>query len=318
MNRIDRITAILIQLQSKRVVKAQEIANRFEISLRTVYRDIRTLEEAGVPLISEAGIGYSIMEGYRLPPVMFTEEEATAFLTAEKLVEKLTDQTTAQQYHSAMYKVKSVLRSREKEFLEDLNQHIQVVDYAPALETTPQQDLLQKILKSVIEQRVLKIRYRALQSDEVTERDIEPIGVYFSVSQWYLIAFCRWRDAYRNFRFDRMIDLQTTSQLFKKRGLTLNTYLEQMAEQRELETVIVLFDKKYARYAKGQRYYHGFVSERQKGNQVEMTFLTTSVRGMARWLLMFTDKVEIVSPDSLRNELFKLVESLQKHFQQVY
>src|SRR5436190_22716018 len=94
MNRIDRLTAILVQLQSKRVVKAQEIADKYKLSLRTVYREIKALDEAGVPIIGEAGIGYSIMEAYRLPPVMFTKEEATAFLTAEKLVEKLTDVST--------------------------------------------------------------------------------------------------------------------------------------------------------------------------------------------------------------------------------
>ncbi len=79
MNRIDRVTAILIQLQSKKIVRAQEIAERFSISLRTVYRDIKTLEEAGIPIAGEAGVGYSIMEGYRLPQVMFTKEEAIAF-----------------------------------------------------------------------------------------------------------------------------------------------------------------------------------------------------------------------------------------------
>src|ERR1700744_5111837 len=104
MNRIDRISAILIQLQSRRVVKAIDIAERFAISLRTVYRDVKTLEEAGVPILGEAGVGYSIMDGYRLPPVMFTMEEATAFLTAEKLIEKLTDATTESSYKSAMHK----------------------------------------------------------------------------------------------------------------------------------------------------------------------------------------------------------------------
>ena len=110
MNRIDRVTAVLIQLQSKKIVKAQDIAERFSISLRTVYRDINTLQEAGVPIIGEAGLGYSIMDGYRLPPVMFTKEEATAFLTAEKLIEKFTDPSTEVSYKSAMYKVRAVLR----------------------------------------------------------------------------------------------------------------------------------------------------------------------------------------------------------------
>ncbi|MGZ4000778.1 MAG: helix-turn-helix transcriptional regulator, partial [Mucilaginibacter sp.] len=119
MNRIDRISAILIQLQSRRVVKASDIAERFNISLRTVYRDIRTLEEAGIPLIGEAGVGYSIMDGYRLPPVMFTREEATAFLTAEKLMEKLTDPSSDENYKSAMYKIRSVLRMAEKDYLDN-------------------------------------------------------------------------------------------------------------------------------------------------------------------------------------------------------
>ena len=71
MNRIDRLSAILIQLQSRRLVKAQHIADKFSISLRTVYRDVHALQEAGVPVIGEAGTGYSLMEGYKLPPVMF-------------------------------------------------------------------------------------------------------------------------------------------------------------------------------------------------------------------------------------------------------
>lgn len=89
--RFDRIVAILIQLQSKKIVKAQELADRFECSLRTIYRDIRTLEASGVPIYSEAGVGYALMDGYRLPPVMFTREEVSSFIAAEKLMQKFTD-----------------------------------------------------------------------------------------------------------------------------------------------------------------------------------------------------------------------------------
>src|ERR1700743_2579363 len=126
MNRIDRVSAILIQLQSRRVVKANDIAERFGISLRTVYRDVKTLEEAGIPIIGEAGVGYSIVDGYRLPPVMFTREEATAFLTAEKFVETLTDSSTTDNYKSAMYKIRAILKSTEKDLLEDIDGKIEV------------------------------------------------------------------------------------------------------------------------------------------------------------------------------------------------
>lgn len=178
MNRIDRVTAILIQLQSKRVVKAQEIADRFGISLRTVYRDVKTLEEAGIPVIGEAGIGYSIMEGYRLPPVMFTQEEATALLTAEKLVEKLTDASTREVYQAAMFKIKSVLRLTERDHIENLEQHIEVID-SPNFSGQPTDTAyLQQILKAIAAKAVINIDYFAEHSQEKTNRNIESVGVF--------------------------------------------------------------------------------------------------------------------------------------------
>src|SRR5436190_19791823 len=120
MNRIDRLTAILIQLQTKRIVRAEEIANRFEISLRTVYRDVKALMEAGVPIGSEAGTGYFIVDGYHLPPVMFSQEEASAMLMAGKLAEKMTDLSVKREFESALMKVKAVLNDDGKDHLEML------------------------------------------------------------------------------------------------------------------------------------------------------------------------------------------------------
>jgi predicted DNA-binding transcriptional regulator YafY len=126
MNRFDRITAILIQLQARRVVSGPALAAQFGVSLRTIYRDLRTLELAGVPLFGEAGVGYSLAEGYRLPPVMFTHEEAAALLTAEKLAAQLTDAATAQRSGAAMDKLLAVLRHSDRDYLETLTPHIQV------------------------------------------------------------------------------------------------------------------------------------------------------------------------------------------------
>src|ERR1700712_3956187 len=153
MTRIDRISAILIQLQSRRVVKASDIAERFGISLRTVYRDVKTLEEAGIPIIGEAGVGYSIMDGYRLPPVMFTREEATAFLTAEKFVEKLTDSTTMKHHQSAMYKVRAILKTAEKDALEDLDGSIEVLKSHSQKRATGNTDHIQAILDSIVQKK---------------------------------------------------------------------------------------------------------------------------------------------------------------------
>src|SRR6187549_2519287 len=126
MNRIDRLTAILIQLQSKKVVKAEEISERFEISLRTVYRDVKALMEAGVPIGSEAGKGYFIVDGYHLPPVMFTQDEASSMLLAGKFVEKMGDKSMKAAFESAMFKIKAVLSDPEKDHLEQLHSHVEI------------------------------------------------------------------------------------------------------------------------------------------------------------------------------------------------
>src|ERR1700748_1090410 len=165
MNRIDRISAILIQLQSRRVVKAGDIAERFNISLRTVYRDVKTLEEAGIPLIGEAGVGYSIMDGYRLPPVMFTREEATAFLTAEKFVEKLTDASTMANHKSAMYKIRAILKTTEKDLLEDMDGNIEVFK-SFRQPYVPGNDYIQPILNCIAQKCVISIEYFAQHSQE--------------------------------------------------------------------------------------------------------------------------------------------------------
>lgn len=113
--RLTRLTSILIQLQSKRLLTANELAEKFAISKRTIYRDIKTLEQAGVPILTEEGKGYTLMEGYRMPPVMFTENEANALITAEQLVLKNKDASLVKDYTDAIHKIKAVLRNNTKD-----------------------------------------------------------------------------------------------------------------------------------------------------------------------------------------------------------
>jgi predicted DNA-binding transcriptional regulator YafY len=316
MNRIDRISAILIQLQSRRVVKAGDIAERFNISLRTVYRDIRTLEEAGIPIIGEAGVGYSIMDGYRLPPIMFTREEATAFLTAEKFVEKLTDTTTMKHHQSAMYKVRAILKTAEKDVLENLDGSIEVLKSRGQIRVG-NTDHIQTILDSIIQKRLLHMDYFAAHSQEATQRDVEPVGIFYLDSFWHLIAYCRLRNDYRDFRVDRVRKLVITDVAYNSsKHPTLKAYIAQTAKEKELELVIIKVDKEIASYLDHQKYYSGFVSEKTIGNKIEMTFLTVFIEGFARWFMMFGDKAEIISPDHLKERVAVIANAIaQKNLQ---
>jgi predicted DNA-binding transcriptional regulator YafY len=309
MNRIDRISAILIQLQSRRVVKANDIAQRFNISLRTVYRDVKTLEEAGIPIIGEAGVGYSLMEGYRLPPVMFTREEATAFLTAEKFVEKLTDNSTRNSHRSAMDKIRAILKTAEKDMLEDMDSKILVLKHIENPQV-PDNGYIQAILSAIMQKMVVGIEYFAHHSQQTTRREVEPIGIFFLEGFWHLVAYCRLRDDYRDFRIDRIKKLSVTEKHFTSEHPTLKSYITQTAKDKKMARVVIRVDKSVYPNLSHQKYYSGFVSETEIDGFVEMTFLTISIEGFARWFMMFGDMAEIVEPAELRDKVIALTDGL--------
>ena len=315
MNRIDRLTAILIHLQTKRIVKAEEISDRFEISVRTVYRDVRALMEAGVPIGSEAGKGYFIVDGYHLPPVMFNQEEASALLTGGKLVEKLTDASIRKAYESALLKIKSVLNTSEKDYLENLQSSIAVFRRPDHQPDFPNQ-FMTDIQKAVSGRNVLTLSYYSSNKMEHTSRMVEPIGIVYYSGQWHLIAWCRLRNGYRDFRIDMIQTLTTTGEVFDPRNhFTLQEYFDSLMNTHEgMEKVVVLFDRSASRYAQNSRYYYGYVSEEEVGDQCRMTFLIAGMQSFCRWLMMYGKAVEIESPSSLKKTMEELVLELIEHY----
>jgi len=312
MNRIDRLTAILVQLQSKRIVKAQEIADKYKLSLRTVYRDVKALDEAGVPIIGEAGIGYSIMEGYRLPPVMFTKEEAAAFLTAEKLIDKLTDVSTKKNYSTAMLKVKAVLRLAEKDYLEDLEQHIEVIENQYVPKRSNDTIHLQNVLQSIAQKNVLELDYFANHNQQQSKRDVEPVGIYYLGEQWYMVAYCRLRKDYRTFKFGSINRLTVTETHYQKEHPSLKSFLSKESKEKKLHTVILLVNKAAVPYFGDQKYYNGFVSQREVDDKIEMTFLSGSLNGFARWYMLFGDQADIIKPKELKDIVKNVLGSISE------
>jgi predicted DNA-binding transcriptional regulator YafY len=315
MNRIDRLNAILIQMQSKKIVTASEIADRFEISLRTVYRDIRALESGGVPVGAEAGKGYFLMSGYHLPPVMFTKEEAASLLTGSKLIDKMSDEETGKYFDSAMYKIKSVLNSSEKEYLENLNLAVEVIK-PPVSKSKKQGNIsLTEIQNAIIGCKILKMKYFTNYRMKETEREIEPIGLCFYGSHWHLIGYCYLRQDYRDFRVDRIMEIIKTDKIFiRSDRQSLKEYINQLSRQSDFNNIIVRFKKESAQFISEQKYYWGFVDEEQIGDQVEMSFINSYSDAFARWLLMFGKSVEIIEPAELKVNVIKLIEELNEYY----
>jgi predicted DNA-binding transcriptional regulator YafY len=316
MNRIDRLVAILLQLQSTRRVKAKDLAEKFNLSLRTVYRDVKALEEAGVPVIGEAGTGYSLMEGYRLPPVMFNRDEATALLTASKLVQSKTDAGISKHYASALDKVKAILRHSEKDHIEEIDDHIAVLNH-PAIVYKPQSQLhLQSILSAIGSSSILEIHYLSLKNNETTIRKVEPVGIYYLGSHWYLVAFCQLRNDYRNFRTDKIQRLSITNEPMSKIHPPLQSFMNRMSGEREVHKVVVDVDAEIVKYLGEQKYYNGYVSEETVGNVVRITFLTGSLMGFSRWFMLFGDCATIVEPVELNEMVAAIAEGILKKLEE--
>ncbi|OJW68894.1 MAG: DNA-binding transcriptional regulator [Candidatus Amoebophilus sp. 36-38] len=223
MNRVDRLMAILTTLQSKRFVPADYIADKYEISIRTVYRDLKALNEIGVPIYFEPNKGYSILQGFFLPPVSLSSEEANALILITTLSEKFADKSIKQHIDNALDKIKAILRSTDKEKADLLQTQIRIYKYH---NETPEQDYLIQIQNAMINQQILSIEY-INNKEELSNREVEPIGLTFYSNQWHLIAWCWKRKGYRDFKVLQIQKCASTAIPFRiTEHLTLDTYMK--------------------------------------------------------------------------------------------
>ena len=225
MNRIDRLIAVLNTLQSKRFVSADFIAEKYEISIRTVFRDLKALGEIGVPIMFEDGRGYSISPGYFLPPISLTNEEANAIILISSLSERYADNTTKKNIENALNKIKAVLRSTVKSKTDQLQSQIRI--YNPP-EEGHKSDFLTQIQNAILNKQILKIDYTNNQSER-SQREVEAIGLTFYSNQWHLIAWCWKRNEYRDFKVNQISKLSYLDVPFKKsEHLDLNSYIKSL------------------------------------------------------------------------------------------
>ncbi len=317
MNRTDRLQAILTQLQSKKIVKAQEIADRFDISLRTVYRDIRALEEGGVPIGAEAGVGYFIDDSYSLPPIMLTTQEASAILIAGKLIPHTSDKKLDDAFQAALYKIKSVMNADDKEILEKLENSVKVYT---GMSEIPRKDsiYLQDIQQALVKSRVLLLSYFSHYKQEHSMREVEPVGLLFYALNWHLIAYCRLRKDYRDFRLDRITNLELKKETcHRKLDKAFDEYLQREREQYQYFEIEIKVEQNLASWINETKYWYGYVSEKKVGDYIRMKFLNPDLHGFAKWILTMTNEIEIVSPaklnDIYHNLVIKLFEKYKKH-----
>ena len=228
MNRVDRLMGIITLLQAKKHLSVPQIAGHFGISERTVFRDLRAIGEIGVPVFFEPEKGYSVGNGFFLPPVSLTVEEANALSIAEPLVVRFADKSIQQHFAAALAKIKLALGRSQREKMEQFQAgtaHFVPDHYAHLMPST---DYLTPLQNAIVNKNIVRIEY-INQNEELSTREVEPIGLTFYALNWHLVGWCHLRQAYRDFRTSRIRKLTVTIQPFRKTDhIGLNEYLQNL------------------------------------------------------------------------------------------
>ncbi len=221
MRRADRLFQIVGFLDHTRVITARSLAEKLEVSERTIYRDIQDLSLSGVPIEGEAGVGYRLMKGFYLPPLMFDEEELAALMLGARMVQAWTDKSLASAAHQAIRKIENAIPERLRPELD--REDLLVPDFN--ISTVTQKHLA--LLRSAIKKQK-KVFYDYTREDgQRSSRTVHPLGLFYWGRVWTLVAWCELRDEFRHFRLDRMKNINLSDKTFQiLPGRALQDYLD--------------------------------------------------------------------------------------------
>ena len=209
MRRADRLFQIVQFIRGRRLTKAALLAERLQVSLRTVYRDVADLQHQGVPIEGEAGVGYRMRAGFDLPPLMFTTAEAQALVAAIRVARPRLDGGLARAAEDALSKILAVLPPATRVAAERL------AVYAPPVGPDDGTRARLEALRQATEARQkLRLHYRDLK-EASSQRTVRPLGCFFWGQVWTLAAWCEARQDFRSFRVDRIDAMVVLDERFR-------------------------------------------------------------------------------------------------------
>jgi predicted DNA-binding transcriptional regulator YafY len=331
MNRTDRLLAIILELQGKSRQRAEDLAETFETSKRTIYRDIQALGEAGVPIVSIPGLGYSLMKGYFLPPLSFTTDEATMLILGSDLMAQSFDAQYRSAAHSASRKIENVLPEKLREEVRYLQDSIRFVT-ADATQRPAETEKLQQLRRAILQRNTIRFCYFTrhpsfsantdIRSEATAEnrtappqstREADPYGLVHFFNAWHVIAYCHLRKDMRNFRLDRIEDLVLLPKTFQ-RPAGFKMARSQSGQQMSMH-VVALFDNEVARWVRESRSYFT-VSEEETPDGLLVTLNPRQESEVLQWLLSWGSHVRVLEPETLRQRIAEEAQGMVRKHQE--
>lgn len=318
MNKTERMLAIVLELQNHGERRAEDLAATFEVSKRTIYRDIDALCETGVPIVSARGQGYALVEGYFLPPLNFTIDEALMLILGTDLSAQSFDAQYRAAAEAAMKKIEAVLPNRYSTQFAYLKTNIRL--YATyTLEDEKTHQWLHLLRRAIIEQRQVHCDYAKRSTDgnmpQVTSRRIDPYSLARLITDWFLLGYCHLRQDLRVFRLSRMEALALTATTFQRPRHFTPNWADHEDPSRSIR-VEARFTPAAIRWVKEDpTFYLTAIEERIDGPVAILQVRHED--DVLPWLLSWGAQVEVLTPQTLRARLaaeaHKVVQRYQTH-----
>ncbi len=301
MNRTDRLLAIVLELQGKGTVTAEKLAETFSVTKRTIYRDVGALSEAGVPVAAEAGVGYSLVEGYFLPPVNFTNEEAIMLLLGADFISQSFGREYGESASAAGRKIEALLSASMRKEVQELKRSMRFLSMGQTGKGH-ELEILQQIRRTVIERKTIRFTYykRYAQNNEgPLTREVDPYLLMNISGNWLCGGFDHLRKATRSFRLSRFEKLEITNRSFVRPKYFLRAFGQ---DEVFSVTVKVLFRPEVARWVLESRPFF-LASHRQSAKGLLVMLKGNNEEQILQWLLSWGSRVKVLSPESIRTKL---------------
>nr|WP_306220218.1 YafY family protein [Cohnella sp. WQ 127256] len=315
--KLDRLLAIVILLINRRIIQAKELADHFEVSVRTIYRDMDVLNQAGIPVISYqgAGGGIGLSEGYRLDRNVLTNNEMVAIVTALQSVSTTHDSPDIKQL---LEKMQSVVPAAESEQFQIRTQQF-IVDLSPWGRQSHMEDKLAHLKKAVEEAREVIFTYCNAQG-EVTQRRVEPYTLVLKQQTWYLYANCLERKQFRLFKLFRMRDVEVQLSYFVRQNISLDQipWNQQWTTAEKTTSLRLRFNQSVKHLAEEWFGVEALIAEPQESESTEEKYVVVVDFPEDRWLygfiLSFGQDVEVLEPEHIRSK----IKGIARNIEQIY
>lgn len=314
MNKTDRLLAIVLELQRNEMLRAEDLAATFETSVRTIYRDIQALSEAGVPVIGAPGQGYSLLEGYFLPPISFTVEEAVTLLIGTEFVEQWFDAQYGSKASASRVKIEAILPEPVRREASRIRKSFRLLATAKDVARIQEKAYMEAIRRAILEERKIRFRYSKriaeMDGNRQSVRTVAPYGLLLVQGSWILIARCELRQDIRHFRLSRMTELLSLEDRFT---IPPDFHLEryQPPDDRHVYVRILVQPDIADRVRESNYFYTETIEEHERGLLV--TFRVRQPEELLQWVLGWGGGVVVLEPETfrlrVRNELERMIQS---------